>query len=317
MGEHALPERTWLLTSAAVRDLVDQVVGRLWPERSARVEALPGGITNANFLVDLGDDMVVVRVPGKGRALLGIDATSEIVAIRIAAAIGVAPELVAHDEATGCLVSRFVAGRPIPPHEVGREPFLSRVAGVLARVHCAGRVGTIFDYFGVIDRYHEHAGRRGVSEPFDFAAARAVVARIATARPFVPSVLGHNDLLNANLLDDGAVRILDWEYAGMTDPYFDLANLAANHAFDADAEAALLHHYFGAVDDERLATLRLMRLVSELREAMWGVLQKAISDLDVDFTAYAEQHAECFGETLAGMALEDLLASAASISPEA
>jgi thiamine kinase-like enzyme len=110
------------------------------------------------------------------------------------------------------------------------------------------------------------------------------------------------------------VRILDWEYAGMTDPYFDLANLAANHGFDADAETALVHHYFGVVAETRLATLRLMKLVSELREAMWGVLQQAVSDLDVDFTAYATEHADRFGEILAGLALDDLLASAAAMA---
>jgi thiamine kinase-like enzyme len=140
------------------------------------------------------------------------------------------------------------------------------------------------------------------------------MARIASARPFVPSVLGHNDLLNANLLHDGSVRILDWEYAGMTDPFFDLANLATNHEFDADADAALLDHYFGRSDETRIATLGLMKLVSELREAMWGVLQQAVSDLDVDFAAYAKAHAERFEQYLADMALEDQLAAAATLA---
>ena len=35
----------------------------------------------------------------------------------------------------------------------------------------------------------------------------------------------HNDLLNANFIDDGTrIRIVDWEYAGMGDPFFDLGN---------------------------------------------------------------------------------------------
>ena len=49
-----------------------------------------------------------VRAPGTGRALLGIDSAIEVAAARLAAAIGVAPEVIAHDQETGALVSRFL-----------------------------------------------------------------------------------------------------------------------------------------------------------------------------------------------------------------
>ena len=56
----------------------------------------------------------------------------------------------------------------------------------------------------------------------------------------------HNDLLNANFLDDGErLCIVDWEYAGMGDRFFDLANFSINHELDADASAVLLEAYFG------------------------------------------------------------------------
>jgi len=294
-----------------VRAVVDSVVERLWPGRSARVEPLPGGITNANFLVDLGDDKVVVRVPGRGRDLLGIDPVAELAASTIAATIGVAPEVVAYDQESGCLVSRFVEARPITLDEMARPPMLALVVDAVRRVHAAGVLDTTFDYFAVIDRYHDHAAERGVREPFDFDSACAVMRRIAGARPFRPTVLGHNDLLNANFLFDGSVRILDWEYAGMTDPFFDLANLSANHRFDDDADAALLQYYFGVCDDGLVATLALFKLVSELREAMWGVLQLAVSDLDVDFAAYATERGERFAHLLAPMDLPALLKLAA------
>ena len=291
--------------------VVDRVVQGLWPGRAARVEPLPGGITNANFLVDLGDDKVVVRVPGHGRDLLGIDPVAELAASTIAATIGVAPEVVAYDQESGCLVSRFVEARPIPPAEMARPPMLGLVVDTVRRVHHAGVLDTTFDYFAVIDRYHDHAAHRGVRAPFDFEAARAVMGSVAGARPFRPTVLGHNDLLNANFLFDGAVRILDWEYAGMTDPFFDLANLSANHHFDDEADAALLRHYFGGCDDGLVATLALFKLVSELREAMWGVLQLAVSDLTVDFAAYATERGERFAHLLDAMDLPTLLDLAA------
>ena len=102
----------------------------------------------------------------------------------------------------------------------------------------------------------------------------------------------HNDLLNANFLDDGAIKIVDWEYAGMGDRFFDLANLSVNNEFGADEDRALMSAYFGKVRDEDLASLRQMKFMSDFREAMWGVLQSGISELNMDFNAYAAKHFE-------------------------
>ena len=101
----------------------------------------------------------------------------------------------------------------------------------------------------------------------------------------------HNDLLTANLLHDGArVRIVDWEYAGMGDRYFDLGNLSVNNDFDDADDEALVTAYFGDSTPRRLAGVKLMRIMSSFREGMWGVVQTAISALDFDFAAYGDEH---------------------------
>ena len=103
----------------------------------------------------------------------------------------------------------------------------------------------------------------------------------------------HNDLLNANFLDDGErLRIVDWEYAGMGDRFFDLANFSINHELDAAQSEALLAAYFGEVRTPDAQALELMRFMSDFREAMWGVVQSAVSELDFDFDAYATEHFE-------------------------
>ena len=80
----------------------------------------------------------------------------------------------------------------------------------------------------------------------------------------------------------------------MGDPFFDLGNFSINHELGADEDAALLAAYDGpdhvSERPARLARLTLMRIVSDFREAMWGVLQQGISTLDVDFVAYAGEH---------------------------
>src|SRR5207244_9304708 len=118
------------------------------------------------------------------------------------------------------------------------------------------------------------AAARGVSPPREFAGAKDLADRIEAARGPLPLVPCHNDLLNANFIDDGSrIRIVDWEYAGMGDIFFDLANFAVNHELDEDGRAELLTAYFGDVRPADVRALEMMRFMSLFREAMWGVVQ--------------------------------------------
>jgi thiamine kinase-like enzyme len=287
-------------------EVVDQLVARLWPGRPAKVEQLTGGITNANYSVDLGDERVVVRLCGEHTNLLGVDRRQETAANRLAHSIGVAPEVLLVSVDDDWLVTRFLPGRPIPPDELARQPMLGVVARTLRRLHAAGSVDAVFDPYSIAHDYHLIAHQRDVVEPFDYPAAMNVLERISAVRPFRPSAFCHNDFLNGNFIFDGDIRIVDWEYAGMGDPFFDLANLAVNHEFDANADEELLEGYFGFCDEKLVATLSLMKLVSEMREAMWGVVQLAISTIDFDYAGYCQERSEHFWMLFDEMEFETL-----------
>jgi len=286
---------------------VDQVVAQLWPGRAVRVERLPGGMTNANFLADFGDEQVVVRIAGKNTGQLGIDRGFEAQANRLAAAIGVAPEVIDESQSQGYMVTRFLVGRPVLAQELSSEPMLGEVARTLLRVHGAGSIEWQFNPFNIVREYHELALARNVIEPFDFHVAQSVMDRIETVRGFRPTAFCHNDLLNENFLFDDQLRILDWEYAGMGDPLFDLANFSVNHDLSESADETLLTHYFGELDVHHVAQLQLMKLVSEMREAMWGVAQLTLSALDVDFAAYSKGRSDRFMSLLAAMDFDALV----------
>jgi thiamine kinase-like enzyme len=187
-------------------------------------------------------------------------------------------------------VTRFIHGQIVPPEQIRRPEGIRRVAGVLLRIHSAGPIPGRFDAHAVVDLYLAEARASGASVPAEFAAAHDVSERIRKARGPQPLVPCHNDLLNANFLDDGEIRIVDWEYAGMGDRFFDLANLSVNHEFGVGQDRMLLTAYFGVEEPAALAALRLMRFMSDFREAMWGVLQSGISELDFDFHGYAAKH---------------------------
>jgi thiamine kinase-like enzyme len=302
-------------------ELRDQLVAALhWlPElagRELRLTALSGGITNRNFLVaPAGDsDRYVIRLAGNDTHLLGISREVEHAATVTAAGVGVGPEVVAFIRPEGYLVTRFIDGRPVGLEEVRQPAMLRRVADSVRRVHGGPAIPGLFVPLRIVEAYRALAAERGVAIPPAYEQARTVGRRIEAAllaAPMEPRPC-HNDLLNANFIDDGErIRIVDWEYAGMGDPFFDLGNFSVNHDLTPNEDAVLLEAYEGDVRPPRLARLELMRVVSDFREAMWGVLQQAISTLDVDFVAYADEHFERLLRNASGPDFRDQLGEAA------
>jgi thiamine kinase-like enzyme len=265
---------------------------------------LSGGITNRNFLVSAAgtNDRWVIRLAGNDTHLLGISREVEHAATVAAAGVGVGPEVTAFIRPEGYLVTRFIVGSAVSDEAVHRPETLRRVADSLRRNHDGPAIPGLFVPFRIVEAYRALAAARGVPIPAEYELAQSVARRIELAFLTNPVELRpcHNDLLNANFIDDGnRIRIVDWEYAGMGDPFFDLGNFSINHELTPDEDAILLAAYDGDVRPARLARLTLMRSVSDFREAMWGVLQQGISSLDVDFVAYAGEH---FERLLAGAA---------------
>ena len=269
----------------------EEIVRRVWPDGRSTFEVLGGGITNHNLKVSRPDGVFVLRITGTNTELLGIDRSAELEATRAAAAVGVGPEVVEFVEPEGWLVTRFVEGA-IPRIERMREPdALRHVAATLRAVHSGPPVRGRFNAFRIVEDYRTTAFERGVEMPAGYVSARQVARRIEHLRRAAPERPCHNDLLNANFIDDGhRLHIVDWEYAGMGDVFFDLANFSVNHELDEQARDTLLGAYFGTLRAADRRILELMRFMSDFREAMWGVVQTAISDLDFDFAAYADEH---------------------------
>ena len=279
------------MTDDAIWAIARSVPG--WETGGLEMEPLEGGITNRNFVVTREGERFVLRVPGRDTELLGIDRANEARAATLAAEANVGPPVVAFLPASGCFVARFVEGSHIPIEDLRRDDVLGSVVRSLRRFHRCTPVPSAFNVFQVVQTYAETAAKRGVATPSAYLDARELSGRIDVAFRTNPSPLTtcHNDLLNANFLRDGDhTWIVDYEYAGMGDPFFDLGNLSINNGLDDDAQALLLRTYFGEVRDVHRARLALMRIVSDLREAMWGVVQQAISTLDFDYVDYASRH---------------------------
>ena len=274
---------------------VEEVVTRVPQWRAATdisVSPLEGGITNHNYRVDAGGKSYVLRIPGANAELLGINREYEYRTQTIAGEIGLAPEVVAFIEPEGYLVTRFIEGRPIPLEEIREPKVLARFAALLNEIHSMPSIPGVFSPFMVVRSYAKIAREHNVTFPekFDWLITQMEDAEAAmqnTSRIQRPC---HNDLLNGNFLLGNKLYVLDWEYAGMGDVFFDLANFSNNHELSENDDRFLLDCYFGSVSSQALAHLKIMKIMSDFREAMWGLVQVGISDLDFDFLGYANRH---------------------------
>jgi thiamine kinase-like enzyme len=283
-------------------------------ERAARlacwsgpVEPVPlaGGITNTNFVVvDRGRELVV-RI-GDDIPVHHVSRAHELAAARAAHAAGLAPEIV-HAE-PGALVMAYIEGRALTREEVREPAMLARIVPLLRRCHDqVGRhlrgPGILFWVFHVVRDYARtlEEGRSRMAP--ELPRLLGVAERLEQAVGPIRLVFGHNDLLAANLLDDGSrLWLLDWEYAGYNSPLFDLANLAGNSELPPEQEDWLLEAYLEApVTDELRRRYAAMKCASLLREAMWSMVSELHSTLDFDDVAYTTENLDRFERALAAL----------------
>jgi aminoglycoside phosphotransferase (APT) family kinase protein len=194
------------------------------------VEELSGGSTNRALLVRTDAGSFVVRVHGAHGARDAEDRRRELALHAVAANAGLAPEIVWADAAGTVLITRHAAGRAWSAADMADAGQLARLGERLRVLH-ALPVPAIprFDATATAARYRR-AAQPGDSN--DAAQLDAWVHEIATlelllAREHRPPAIIHGDLICSNVIDGERLWLVDWEYAGVADPLFDLGCLFA------------------------------------------------------------------------------------------
>lgn len=279
---------------------IDRTIARVpFLAKSKNIKKIPlsGGITNLNFKIEADGKAYVIRLAGEGTDLLGIKRDVEHAANKAAGELGIAPEIMYFIEPQGYIVTRFVNGKRIMPEDIVKPDYLARVAEKLRLFHRnAPKLKGEFNVFRRVEMLTKTAKSRGAKFPhdWDFIMKKMREAEKALLKdPYKPTPC-HNDLLNLNWLEEevagdiGEIRLLDWEYAGMGDIFFDLGNFSHHHRLNEEQVRFFLNAYFGEVTPRLYARLRIMLPMSELHESMWGTTQTVISKLEEDFQGYAD-----------------------------
>jgi len=263
---------------------------------------LHGGLSNASFLARDLSGSYVARF-GQDFPFHYVSRVHEAAASRWAAEAGIAPRL--HFAGQGCLVSAFIDGRTLDADELAARR--ADAQALIARVHRdlkrrARGDAPFFWPFAVLRGYEDALLRAKHPIAPELPRLLSIVDSCEAAQAPMPIVFGHHDLLPANFLDDGKrLWLVDWEYAGLGTPMFDLANFAVNAGLDEAGGHALLSDYFGRPADNALwRAFRAMRLASALREWLWACVSEVhLKAPGADYAAYAATCRAAFDAAMA------------------
>ncbi|HZC71464.1 MAG TPA: choline/ethanolamine kinase family protein [Jatrophihabitans sp.] len=252
-----------------------------------RLELLTGGLTNRNYLVSLASgERFVARFSDPKSALLAIDRDAEYRNSEVAAQAGVGPEVVEYAPEQRVLLVKWINGRTFADPDLDNATQLDRIARLCRQLHSGPRFVRDFDMFDVQRGYLAIVREHGFRLPDDYLTFEPAMQRVegvlrASAVGTVPC---HNDLLAANIMDDGArLWFIDYEYAGNNDACFDLGNIWSEAALDVDRLEHLVNGYFGAPSPVHVARARLFGLAAKYGWTLWAAIQDGVSDVDFDF----------------------------------
>ncbi len=272
----------------------------LW-QGEIKIALLKGGISNESYVVEDARRRYVVRF-GKDYPFHHVFRNREAMTAEAAHRAGFAPEL--FHAGDGVMVTAFLGAKTYDAADLRAN--IPRIAQLIRQFHLEmpehiQGPGFMFWVFHVIRDYARtlQAGKSRMAP--HLANYLAVAAEMEAAQKPLPIIFSHNDLLPANILDDGSrLWLIDFEYAGFSTAMFDLAGLASNAGFNQQESEALLEAYFQAPADAALKRAHAaMQCASLLREAMWSMVSELyLSAPGVDYVAYTTDNLQRLEQAL-------------------
>jgi len=274
--------------------IIEEVVKQIddWKERNVSIYPLSGGLTNANFKVDVDGVPYFVRVPGESTELLAIDRNNEYYNTNAASQAGVAPKVLYHIPEYNVMVIEFLNGKTMSKDALNEKGMPTRMAQAIKKLNQGPRFFSDFNMFRLTEYYLKICKERNIRVPDGYLDRMSTVAQIEKAMNVnpLPTVPCNNDLLAENYIDDGEqLWLIDYEYSGNNDPTFELGNTCQEMQFNDEQINEVCTAYFGRAIPDMIARMKLNMIMSDVGWGLWAAIQANISTIDFDFWGWAEE----------------------------
>ena len=261
--------------SDETRWLLDQLADEVFPGESIEAVERMGGLTNFTFAVTMPSGKYVFRLPGEGTERL-IDRHDEKVSNELAASLGIDARLIYFNAEKGTKVSDYIEQAvTMSPESMREQRNIEDAARLFHRLHFCGQdTGVGFDVFAMAAHYEDIIQSNGVPLYPDYEQVADCVSSIKdrTDRFAAPNAPCHNDSLCENWVrSPERLYLVDWEYAGMNDPLWDLADVSIEASYTGDMDELLLSTYFeGPISDEARFRFAANKVLLDFLWSLWG-----------------------------------------------
>ena len=252
--------------------------------KSAVYELLEGGYVNKTYKVKCDDKIYCVRINNsRQKPFFGLDTNQEAQAVHQASLLGIAPTVYNINNAEEYLITDFFAGKGLSRENAGNPEIMKKYIRAIKLIHDNIKINRIFSIYDQFDKYIETAKICNMKLPAGLGKVMSEVERIRRLREdskLLYKVFCHNDTFNNNILYDGnTVCIIDWEYCGYGDGFFDFAHLANCVGMTDEEQQFMLKVYFGYLEGEMWEMLRQMKYISDVYDATWFIFHSCITDV--------------------------------------
>jgi thiamine kinase len=231
------------IPSAAI-DLAARTL-RVPVEAILACEPIKHGLTNQSWLVRTRQDDVVVRISKGAEQELQIDRQSEASVLAAVSEAGIGPEVLLCDPAQHVLITRYL-GEPWTEADAVQGENIRRLGQLFRRLHRIAPPAGVrrVELNETLEGYFRTLQERGIQPALTTKSLRDRALQVAMKlRENSAATLCHNDVHHLNITDDGKLRLIDWEYAGVGQRLFDLASVCVYHKYDKLQREQLLSAY--------------------------------------------------------------------------
>lgn len=299
---YPIPEEIVEAFRPGEREEVERLLLLLTTASQAEIEefsVMGGGLTNRNYKVTLTNGKkIAMRIAGSGTDEY-LNRAAEKHNASIVSGLGINAEIYFFDLKTGSQLSHFIDGRTLDSSDfkTNRE-ILKKTAELMRRYHSGNmEFADVFNPIRETQGYLKILRDSNFTEVYEeFPAIREQMLAVMQAYVSCPQkkVPCHNDPLAANFMLEGdRLYLIDWEYAGMNDPTFDLAAIINENELDEEAAEFFLECYYGgSLTEEQRARVHISRFVADVLWCVWSLVQiNSGKDHDL-YWAYGKDRAQ-------------------------